>query len=41
MRRLLFATIGVLVILVIIPTLLVVLDRHSGHVDHTPISVTP
>lgn len=41
MRRLLFATMGVLVILVIIPTLLVVLDRHSGHVERQPISATP
>jgi hypothetical protein len=41
MRRLLFATIAVVVILVIIPTLLVVLDRHNGQVDHTPITATP
>ncbi len=41
MRHLLFAMIGVLLILVIIPTMLVVLDRHSGHVDHAPISATP
>jgi hypothetical protein len=41
MRRLLFVTIGVIAILVIVPTLLVVLDRHSGTVDRSPISTTP